>query len=114
LTGGDWHPANATTATKAPEKSTVVPSKTPEKPTVVKETKPSVPTPEKAETPPQPGDQLQPRPPKALPVRIYKVAKGDTAYSIARRHNVDWQELLRANGLSDPRQLRADQVIRIP
>jgi len=44
----------------------------------------------------------------------YRVARGDTAYSIARRHGVDWQELLRENGLKDPRQLRADQVIRIP
>jgi lipoprotein NlpD len=42
------------------------------------------------------------------------VAKGDTAYSIARRHKVDWQELLRVNGMSDPRQLRAGQVLRIP
>ncbi|RFC45846.1 MAG: LysM repeat-containing protein [Verrucomicrobia bacterium] len=53
-------------------------------------------------------------PPKALPVRNYLVAKGDTAYSIARRHKVDWQELLRVNGMSDPRQLRAGQVLRIP
>jgi LysM repeat protein len=55
--------------------------------------------------------------PKASPpaaIRIYKVQRGDTAYSIARRHNVDWQDLLKANGLSDPRQLRADQILKIP
>jgi LysM repeat protein len=62
----------------------------------------------------QASDQMQPRPPKAGVVKTYRVVRGDTAYSIARRYNIDWQELLRVNGLSDPRQLRADQVIRIP
>lgn len=55
--------------------------------------------------------------PKEVPpaaVKVYKVQRGDTAYSIAKRHNVDWQELLRVNGLNDPRQLRADQMLRIP
>ncbi len=69
---------------------------------------------ETPEPKPATADQMQPRPPKAIAVKTYRVAKGDTAYSIARRHNVDWQELLRVNGMTDPRQLRADQVIRIP
>ena len=59
------------------------------------------------------ADQTQPTPPPAA-VKVYRVQRGDTAYSIAKRHNVDWKELLRANGLSDPRQLRADQILRLP
>jgi LysM repeat protein len=61
-----------------------------------------------AERGPEPPSERRPE------GKTYKVARGDTAYSIARRHGVEWQELLRVNGLKDPRQLRADQVIRIP
>jgi LysM repeat protein len=94
------------TAKTEPESAAVEPAKPVERPPVRKV--------EAASPKPSVEDQLQPRPPKALPVKSYRVVKGDTAYSIARRYNVDWQELLRVNGMNDPRQLRADQVIRIP
>jgi len=102
------------TENKAVTKAAIVQSKTQEKAPAEPEAKPVLPPPVIAQKPPQAGEQLQTRPPKALALKVYKVVKGDTAYSIARRHNVDLQELLRINGLSDPRQLRADQVIRIP
>jgi LysM repeat protein len=66
---------------------------------------------------PPPAPAPAPSPSPATPpaaVRVYKVQRGDTAYSIARRYSVDWQDLLRANGLTDPRQLRADQILKIP
>ena len=44
----------------------------------------------------------------------YRVKKGDTAYGIAKRFGVGWDELLEANGMDDPRKLQAGQVIRIP
>lgn len=44
----------------------------------------------------------------------YKVNAGETAYRIALRHGITWQELLEYNGMSDPKQLRAGQVIKIP
>ncbi|MCB1475464.1 MAG: LysM peptidoglycan-binding domain-containing protein [Rhodobiaceae bacterium] len=42
------------------------------------------------------------------------VAPGDTVYSIARAYNVSESELLRANGMSSPSQLRIGQQLVIP
>lgn len=59
----------------------------------------------------------QPQSPAPLPVaaeQTYKVNGGDTAYRIALRFGVTWQELLEFNGLTDPKQLRAGQVLKIP
>jgi len=47
-------------------------------------------------------------------VRTYTVQSGDTFYGIARKFGVTVDELMRFNGLQDPRQLRAGSVIRIP
>ncbi|MGE0233320.1 MAG: LysM peptidoglycan-binding domain-containing protein [Flavobacteriaceae bacterium] len=43
-----------------------------------------------------------------------RVAPGDTVYSIARAYNVSESELLRANGMSSPSQLRIGQELVIP
>ena len=45
---------------------------------------------------------------------VYIVANGDTIYSIARSFNVDMNELMRTNGITDPAKLRAGQRITIP
>lgn len=47
-------------------------------------------------------------------MRVYQVRSGDTFYGIAQRFGVSTGALMRANGLKDPRQLRAGDVIRIP
>ncbi len=47
-------------------------------------------------------------------VRVYQVKPGDTFYGIAQRFGVSTGALMKANGLKDPRQLRAGDVIRIP
>ena len=43
----------------------------------------------------------------------YRVKAGDTLSGIARRHNVDWQDLQRINGISSPRTLQIGTRIRI-
>jgi LysM repeat protein len=75
------------------------------------ETEPVVARPKAPEppNPPQPST-----PPPGSEGRTYRVVKGDTAYSIARRHGVVLQELLGINGLKEPRQLQVGQVLRIP
>ena len=43
----------------------------------------------------------------------YQVKAGDTLSGIASRHNVDWQDLQRINGISSPRNLQIGTRIRI-
>ncbi|MCM8745387.1 LysM peptidoglycan-binding domain-containing protein [Thermomicrobium sp. CFH 73360] len=44
----------------------------------------------------------------------YVVQPGDTLYSIAVRFGVSLQALIEANGIEDPNQLQAGQVLVIP
>jgi LysM repeat protein len=44
----------------------------------------------------------------------YTVRSGDTPGQIARQFNVDTAELMRVNGISDPRRIRVGQVLQIP
>ncbi len=43
----------------------------------------------------------------------YRVKAGDTLSGIASRHNVDWQDLQRINGITSPRRLQIGTRIRI-
>ncbi|WP_407275564.1 peptidoglycan DD-metalloendopeptidase family protein [Halothiobacillus sp. DCM-1] len=43
----------------------------------------------------------------------HRVRPGDTLYSIAVAHNLDWRTLARWNGIRDPRDLRVGQVLRL-
>ena len=54
---------------------------------------------------PKPGTELE---------REYLVAKGDTVYSIAWRHGVDYRALARFNSIRDPFTIYPDQRLRIP
>ncbi|MEM1295510.1 MAG: LysM peptidoglycan-binding domain-containing protein [Verrucomicrobiota bacterium] len=47
-------------------------------------------------------------------LRTYKVLSGDTAYRISLKYGITWQELLEFNGMEDPRELKAGQVLKIP
>ncbi|MCK9510376.1 MAG: peptidoglycan DD-metalloendopeptidase family protein [Pigmentiphaga sp.] len=43
----------------------------------------------------------------------YVVRPGDTLYSIARQHQVAWQDIATWNGISDPSQLRVGRTLRV-
>ena len=57
---------------------------------------------------------FQAAPRVAPPSDAYQVQSGDTLNQIARLHNIDPTELRRANGLSDPNQIKVNQVLVIP
>lgn len=44
----------------------------------------------------------------------YLVQNGDTLYSIARRHNVDLETLMRANGVQSQREVYVGRLLMIP
>jgi membrane-bound lytic murein transglycosylase D len=46
--------------------------------------------------------------------RLYRVKKGDTAASIARRHNISLKQLIRANHLNKKATIRIGQKLKIP
>ena len=52
---------------------------------------------------------------RATPARqLYYVQPGDTLTGIAQKFNVSLQALMEANGITDPDQIYAGQVLRIP
>tara|TARA_R110002096_G_scaffold179153_2_gene356125 strand:+ start:6042 stop:6902 length:861 start_codon:yes stop_codon:yes gene_type:complete len=51
---------------------------------------------------------------KAAGQKTYKVVSGDTAYRISLKYGITWQKLLEFNGMTDPRELKAGQVLSIP
>ncbi|MBI1966006.1 MAG: peptidoglycan DD-metalloendopeptidase family protein [Betaproteobacteria bacterium] len=53
-----------------------------------------------------------PRAPEARP-DLYTVRKGDTLYSIALDHGLDYRELARINGITDPGVIRIGQQLRL-
>jgi len=50
--------------------------------------------------------------PRTLGEGEYEVKKGDTLYSIALEHGVDYRELAQWNSLEDPAKIRIGQVLR--
>jgi lipoprotein NlpD len=50
--------------------------------------------------------------PRTLAEDQYEVKKGDTLYSIALEHGVDYRELAQWNSLEDPAKIRVGQVLR--
>jgi LysM repeat protein len=46
--------------------------------------------------------------------KTYVVQQGDSIFRIASRYNVSQQSLMRANGISDPRKMRAGMKLIIP
>ena len=58
---------------------------------------------------PVPGTAL----PGATPPATYVVKRGDTLYSIALEHGVDYRELAQLNQLEDPARIRIGQELRL-
>jgi LysM repeat protein len=46
--------------------------------------------------------------------KTYTVAKGDNPVTIAKRLGVSQEELLKVNGIEDPRKLQIGQVLKVP
>ena len=49
-----------------------------------------------------------------LKLSIYKVQKGDSLWSIAKKHNVPFGEILKANGMDSNSKIKIGQEIQIP
>ena len=61
-----------------------------------------------------PQAKAPPTAPSARPVAgYYTVSKGDTLYSIALDHGVDYRELAQWNGITDPTMIRVGQQLRV-
>ncbi|MBI3935364.1 MAG: peptidoglycan DD-metalloendopeptidase family protein [Betaproteobacteria bacterium] len=63
-------------------------------------------------TAPKTAAKPQPRPPDRRP-EFYTVRKGDTLYSIALDHGLDYKDLAEWNGLGDPNAIKAGQQLRL-
>ncbi len=46
--------------------------------------------------------------------KTYVVAKGDNPVAIAKKMGVNYEEMLKLNGIEDPRKLRIGQVLKMP
>jgi lipoprotein NlpD len=45
---------------------------------------------------------------------VHSVESGDTVYGIALEYGVDWEELLRMNGLDEDSLLQLGQELKLP
>ncbi|WP_346775182.1 peptidoglycan DD-metalloendopeptidase family protein [Wenzhouxiangella sp. XN79A] len=52
-------------------------------------------------------------PPPAPAPTVYRVVRGDTLYSIAFRYGLDWRQVARWNGISEPYTIRVGQPIAL-
>lgn len=71
------------------------------------------PAPVKAEAAPPKPPTAAAKTEKSPAAKEYVVQKGDTLYSISRRHGVSVEQLLRLNGLSAKDPLRAGQKLKL-
>lgn len=61
---------------------------------------------------PSPVEKVTAPTPRTVGEDEYEVKKGDTLYSIALEHGVDYRELAQWNALDDPSKIRVGQVLR--
>ena len=60
---------------------------------------------------PAPVAAAKPKP--ATGSRSHVIGKGDTIYNVAKRYGISPNEVMRANGISDPSRLQMGQVLKI-
>ena len=65
----------------------------------------------KAAAAPAPVAAAKPKP--ATGSRSHVIGKGDTIYNVAKRYGISPNEVMRANGISDPSRLQMGQVLKI-
>ena len=65
----------------------------------------------KAAVAPAPVPAAKPKP--ATGSRSHVIGKGDTIYNVAKRYGISPNEVIRANGISDPSRLQMGQVLKI-
>jgi LysM repeat protein len=44
----------------------------------------------------------------------YTVVKGDNPWKIAKKFKISQEELMKANGITDPKKIQIGQVLKIP
>ena len=81
-------------------------------PTLAPVTDRSQPAPQVRQQAPEPAAVPAPAPAQAA--GTYTVAPGDTLYRIAKNHNVEVNDLMKANGITDPSKLAVGRVLTIP
>ena len=52
--------------------------------------------------------------PEAATTSNYTVIKGDNPWKIAKKFKISQDELMKANGITDPKKIQIGQVLRIP
>lgn len=68
---------------------------------------------ETAATPPPSSGPVE-RPSRPVGSGLVTVKRGDTLYSIAMGHDVDWREIARLNGIAAPYVIHPGQMLRLP
>ncbi|HSP43758.1 MAG TPA: LysM domain-containing protein, partial [Luteolibacter sp.] len=53
-------------------------------------------------------------PPRATAARHHVVKSGESVYGIAKQYGISQQSLMQANGITDPKKLRAEARLTIP
>lgn len=74
----------------------------------------AVPSPEQIAA--TPAKIAEPQAVRNPPMRVteYTLSAGDNLYLVSRKLGVSYNDLARANGISDPRQLRVGQTLKVP
>ncbi len=62
---------------------------------------------------PVPAPVAAAKPKPATGSRSHVIGKGDTIYNVAKRYGISPNEVMRANGISDPSRLQMGQVLKI-
>lgn len=74
---------------------------------------PATPAPAPASAP-APVPAVAPAPAPAAPASTYTVQPGDNPWSIAKKHGVKLEDLLKANEIKDPKNLKIGDVLKLP
>lgn len=69
--------------------------------------------PARKKTTPAPAPVAAAKPKPATGSRSHVIGKGDTIYNVAKRYGISPNEVMRANGISDPSRLQMGQVLKI-
>jgi LysM repeat protein len=77
---------------------------------VISQSKPAPAAPQVPLTPAPGGTHSE----SSVPPKPYVVVKGDNPTTIAKRLGVSESELLKMNGIDDPKKLQIGQVLKVP